>query len=267
MEQLQEYIPAYLDRVQYSFTLVFSMIVTLYVAVFILFKNQLALRRIQLDKPPPAKLIRHDLIWTSINLVFTSITPIVVLILVDQELLIALDKRPTSFWIIGAEFLLFFFLFDAFYYHAHRLLHQKTLYRWIHQYHHRATSPNFFTAFAFHPLEGVFMSMMSSIVAYGLGFHFYSLVSVMLFQYLMNMSVHCGHEYFPKFWYQKWFTAWFMSPTFHDQHHEKFNYNFGAFTTIWDRVFKTVSPTLIADFDLIKQRRKKAISVDLDDAA
>ena len=74
----------------------------------------------------------------------------------------------------------------------------------------------------------------------------------MVFQILMNLSVHSGIEYFPKNWYTKWYTKWFISPTFHDIHHSKFNYNFGGFTTIMDRLFGSIHPDLVLEFEKTK---------------
>jgi len=69
------------------------------------------------------------------------------------------------------------------------------------------------------------------------------------FQPLMSIYVHCGHEFLPRWWYRTPLTGWLMTPLFHDQHHSRVGYNYGGFTTLWDRVFGTVGPGYAADFE------------------
>jgi sterol desaturase/sphingolipid hydroxylase (fatty acid hydroxylase superfamily) len=42
---------------------------------------------------------------------------------------------------------------------------------------------------------------------------------------------------------------------FHDQHHQYFRYNYGGFTTIWDRVFGTVRPRFMEDFATFREEK------------
>jgi sterol desaturase/sphingolipid hydroxylase (fatty acid hydroxylase superfamily) len=45
-----------------------------------------------------------------------------------------------------------------------------------------------------------------------------------------------------------------ITTTFHDQHHKYFNFNFGGYTTIWDRICGTMRVKFEADFDMLKTR-------------
>jgi sterol desaturase/sphingolipid hydroxylase (fatty acid hydroxylase superfamily) len=65
----------------------------------------------------------------------------------------------------------------------------------------------------------------------------------------MSLFVHCGHEFFPRWWYRFPATGWLLTPLFHDQHHSLVGCNYGGFTTIWDRLFGTVSPRYARDFE------------------
>lgn len=254
MDFVQEYLPAYIARLQYSFTMIFTMTIGLYLLVYVLFKKKVFNRRIQWQVDAQREIIRHDIKWTIINVLFVSVIPIAVLFLVNQKIVMPLEDGPVSAWIIVVQFVVFFFLFDAIYYPLHRLLHREPFYSLIHCYHHQANRPTFFTSYAFSPIEGLLMASMSWIAAYGLGFHLYSLIAIQLFQFLMNLSVHSGHEYFPRWWYEKWYSRWFISPIFHDQHHKAYTANYGAFTTIWDRVYKSVYPNLRLEYELLQRR-------------
>ena len=56
---------------------------------------------------------------------------------------------------------------------------------------------------------------------------------------IMGLYVHSGWEFFPRWWHKSWATKWFITATFHDQHHKYFNWNFGGYTTVWDRICGT----------------------------
>jgi len=56
---------------------------------------------------------------------------------------------------------------------------------------------------------------------------------------------HAGVEIYPSGKYGKWFGHWIIGATHHDQHHRKFNYNFGLYFTFWDKWMGTESPESI----------------------
>jgi len=83
---------------------------------------------------------------------------------------------------------------------------------------------------------------------------------------LSSVLVHSGHEIFPRWWYRKGLPSkFYISPMFHDRHHTAYRTNFGAFTTIWDRIFGTVHPNLEADY--MKLHQKIASARDVQAAA
>ena len=71
---------------------------------------------------------------------------------------------------------------------------------------------------------------------------------------IMGFYVHSGYEFLPRWWNKTWATKWFITATFHDQHHKYFRWNFGGYTTIWDRICGTVRTNFESDFEKIKER-------------
>ena len=53
----------------------------------------------------------------------------------------------------------FFFIEDFYFYWIHRLLHHKTLYKYIHKIHHEFAAPFGMTAEYAHPVEVVFLGI------------------------------------------------------------------------------------------------------------
>jgi sterol desaturase/sphingolipid hydroxylase (fatty acid hydroxylase superfamily) len=60
---------------------------------------------------------------------------------------------------------------------------------------------------------------------------------------------HLGVEPFPRAWARWWLARHVGSSTFHAEHHVRQRYNFGFYTLIWDRLFGTLDPRYVADFE------------------
>lgn len=163
-------------------------------------------------------------------------------------------SEPTGGWGVTAELALYFFAFDTWFYWLHRLMHKGQFYTWIHKIHHRSTSPNVATTFSVSPLEslvnGGFIPLFTAVVPV----HAQSLAPMTAIAGAMGIYVHCGYEFMPRWWNKSWVTKWFITATFHDQHHKYFNWNFGGYTTIWDRLCGTIRRKFENDFDQAKVR-------------
>lgn len=167
------------------------------------------------------------------------------------------NKEPARWWVIAFEFTLSFFLFDTYFYWFHRWMHKKPIYEWIHKIHHYSTSPNLLTTLSVNPLEsfinGGFVPLFLTIYTV----HDETLALITPCNIIMGLYVHSGHEFLPHWWNKTWATKWFITTTFHDQHHKYFNYNFGGYTTIWDRICGTMRKKYETDFDQLKARLEK----------
>lgn len=168
--------------------------------------------------------------------------------------IIAFDKAPASWWVVGLEYAAYFFLFDTWFYWLHRLMHVEPLYRWVHKIHHRSVSPNLLTTLSVAPLESIvnggFLPLFTAVFTV----HQSAMVLIGPTSIIMGLYVHSGYEFFPRWWNRNWATKWFITTTFHDQHHRYFNWNFGGYTTIWDWICGTVRPKFVADYEQIKSR-------------
>lgn len=215
-----------------------------FVVVYILFRAWFKRRKIQ-DKRITAHQIGYEVLYSVVTLSVTNLIGISIRLMVDAgyaEVLTRPIDGPTFGLIVG-QFLLYFFLFDFYYYWLHRLMHTKVLF-WVHRYHHHTTNPNPLTAFSFHPIEGLLTGGFVPLMILVFNFHVTAIIAATTFGVISSVLVHCGHEVFPRWWYKRnRISRFWISPMFHDRHHVSFRHNYGAFTTIWDRVFKTVEPT------------------------
>jgi sterol desaturase/sphingolipid hydroxylase (fatty acid hydroxylase superfamily) len=140
---------------------------------------------------------------------------------------------------------------DIYFYLSHRFLHWKPIFRSVHYMHHQSHTPNPFSAFSFHPIEGFIQIGFIPLVVL-----FLPLNSILLFvfiAFLMLMSVygHSGYELRPK--KAKAFQI-FNNSIHHNQHHRFVNYNFGLYLNLWDRLFNTNHPSYDEESELYKKR-------------
>lgn len=173
---------------------------------------------------------------------------------------IVIDDTPVSWWVAALQFAVYFFLFDTWFYWLHRWMHKEPVYTYVHKLHHLSTSPNLLTTISVNPLEsfinGGFVplfTMTATLLAMPVSEQAMFLIGPT--NVIMGLYVHSGYEFFPRWWNRSWATKWFITATFHDQHHKYFNYNFGGYTTIWDRICGTKRKKFEADFEKIADRR------------
>ena len=198
--------------------------------------------------------LRHELLWSTCNVFCaTFVLQTVSSWLVDQGYLYT-DPAPTTWYVVLFEFIVYFFVFDFYFYCVHRVLHTKPLYRWIHLTHHRSVLTNPASYASMNPIEGISEGMIIPIFLACFTVHETSTYFILPFASLMGLYVHCGYEFAPRWWYQSSVSKWFITPMYHDQHHQYFTVNFGAVTTIWDRVFKTKRERFDSDFLAFKDR-------------
>ncbi len=200
-------------------------------------------------------ILRHELLWSACN-VFgaTFVLQLLSSWLVEQGYL-QINPAPAAWYVVALEFALYFFIFDLYFYIVHRTLHTEPLYRWVHKTHHRSVSPNPLTYASMSPLEGIAEGLVIPLFLACFTVHETSTYFILPFASLMGLYVHCGYEFAPRWWYRLPVTKWVITPMYHDQHHQFFTCNYGAYTTIWDRLFGTMRERFEQDFLQLKNRR------------
>ena len=205
------------------------------------------------------RLFRRELCWAVVTLAVTGVVIGGASKWLQHAGLITFHHETASPWVIAAEFALYFFAFDTWFYWLHRLMHKEPFYTWIHKIHHGSISPNPLTTFSESPLEGFVNGGFVPLFLALFTVHAETMAFITPFNVLMGVYVHSGFEFFPRWWNRTWLTKWFITATFHDQHHRYFKGNYGGYTTIWDRICGTVRPTFEADFEKVTTRPLKPV--------
>jgi len=127
---------------------------------------------------------------------------------------------------------------DVAMYVTHRLAHAPWPYRWVHGVHHRYERVRALNLFTLHPVEVLgFGSLWLAVLAC----HGFSLTGMLLYLTLntvFGVVGHIGVEPFPE--RVRGLFAWVGSSTFHAHHHQTPTSNYGFYTSLWDRLFRTL---------------------------
>ncbi|RHZ67469.1 hypothetical protein CDV55_107402 [Aspergillus turcosus] len=137
------------------------------------------------------------------------------------------DEEPFPYYSI-LQFPLFIAFTDFCIYWIHRGLHHPLIYKTLHKPHHKWIMPSPFASHAFHPLDGWSQSVPYHVFPFI--FPLQKLAYVFLFGFinLWTVMIHDG-EYVAN-------SPIINGAACHTMHHLYFNYNYGQFTTLWDRL-------------------------------
>ena len=148
------------------------------------------------------------------------------------------------------------FMHDTYFYWMHRFMHIKALYPYVHKVHHQSINPTPWAAFSFHPLEGFLEAAIVPIITLLIPVHPAALFIFILFSTMLNVLGHLGFEIYPKgFTKSKWMW-WNNTSTHHNMHHHYFDYNYGLYFNIWDRLMGTNHPQYHETFEEMASRNK-----------
>lgn len=137
------------------------------------------------------------------------------------------DEEPFPYYSI-LQFPLFIAFTDLCIYWIHRGLHHPLVYKQLHKPHHKWIMPSPFASHAFHPVDGWSQSLPYHIFPFI--FPLQKMAYVFLFGFInfWTVMIHDG-EYVAN-------SPVINGAACHTMHHLYFNYNYGQFTTLWDRL-------------------------------
>ncbi|KAE8667635.1 Sphinganine C(4)-monooxygenase 1 [Hibiscus syriacus] len=155
----------------------------------------------------------------------------------------ASPQQPSSFIILGRQFVTAMLVMDTWQYFLHRYFHEnKFLYQHLHSRHHRLIVPYAFGALYNHPLEGLLLDTVGGALSFMLsGMSPRTSIFFFSFATIKTVDDHCGlmlpgnpfHIFFRN------------NSAYHDVHHQLYGskYNFSQpFFVMWDRIMGTYMP-------------------------
>ncbi|KAI1117120.1 hypothetical protein F5Y14DRAFT_404883 [Nemania sp. NC0429] len=131
-------------------------------------------------------------------------------------------------WYEFLQFPCFLIFTDALIYLIHRGLHHPLIYKHLHKPHHKWIMPTPFASHAFHPIDGFSQSFPYHLYPILFPLNKYASVALFVFVNFWTIMIHDG-EYVAD-------SPVINGAACHTMHHLYFNYNYGQYTTLWDRI-------------------------------
>lgn len=153
-------------------------------------------------------------------------------------------------WYLGVSYGVVLILQDTYFYFTHKLFHHPSLFRWVHQGHHRSRTPTPWTSFAFDPLEAIVQSLFLVGIVLVVPLHFITLIAVLITMTVWAVLNHLGIDRLPLSFPHHWLGKWFIGPAHHSIHHLKYTVHYGLYFTFWDKLLGTQDPNYEKNFSI-----------------
>ena len=234
----------------FTFTLIFFIIITgryfliaglFYFIFYVWFPKKWTERKIN-KKEYKAGQLKKEIKWSMITALLFSVTGTITVILWQKGYTkVYTETDLYGWWYLPVSLIIFMLLHETYYYWLHRWMHQPAIFKRVHKVHHDSNIASPFTAFSFHPVEGLLQAISLPIMLMVLPMHYYVIIiqlTIMTFSSVIN---HLDIEIYPKGSHNFW-GKWVIGATHHSLHHKQFKYNYGLYFTFWDKIKKTESP-------------------------
>ncbi|PJZ76945.1 sterol desaturase family protein [Leptospira neocaledonica] len=140
------------------------------------------------------------------------------------------------------DILILLLVMDMGMYALHRIAHIRFIYRFAHRTHHRYDKPRPLTLFVLNPIEALGFGALWLLVICIYDFSWVGMSIYLGLNVVFGAIGHLGVEPLSERWLRSNLFNTLTTNTFHAIHHQNEDYNFGFYTSIWDRMFGTLYP-------------------------
>lgn len=180
---------------------------------------------------------RKDILFCLVTVFINTIITLIGYILWKQNFITLQFDLSLS---IITDLLILFLAMDFLMYIFHLLIHRTFLYKQIHLLHHEAIDPKPIDLFVLHPLETIGFGMLWLILILVCPFNIYAIIIYLSLNVLFGVVGYLGFEPFSMNFLKNTPIIRFLGTSnFHHTHHREPDCNFGFYTNIWDKLFRT----------------------------
>jgi sterol desaturase/sphingolipid hydroxylase (fatty acid hydroxylase superfamily) len=132
-----------------------------------------------------------------------------------------------------------FIIYDFYFYLIHIIIHHKNLFNLIHVVHHKSKYLSPLSSLSMHPIEAILNHGALVMLFFLLPIHtshVYIWVSITI---AYTTYLHLGVEIYSERFLSTRVGKLIYTATEHAKHHSFFKGNYGFYTLIWDKIFKT----------------------------
>jgi len=154
---------------------------------------------------------------------------------------------------VVADVLVLLFTMDLLMYGLHRIAHTPVLYPLLHRFHHRYQRLRPLTLFALNPFENLafgalWLVVISIYPSSWVGMSVYLTLNV-----AFGAIGHLGVEPVSSRWADRPVLRYIAGSSFHAQHHQDADHNYGFYTLVWDRLFGTLQPDYAQNYGRVPE--------------
>lgn len=206
---------------------------------------------------PKSTTVRTELLFSMITiLIFALAFYGIVFSPLRAYTLIYTDFHEYSVIYFVLSFVLVILIHDTYFYWIHRLMHWRTIFKYVHHIHHRSHNPTPLAAFSFHPIEAVLEIGFLPIIVFILPIHNLVLLLFGIYMILHNVVGHLGFELFPERFGNSRLFRWINTSTHHNMHHHYGVGNYGLYFNLWDRLAGTNHGHYEEEFKQVTRRSR-----------
>jgi lathosterol oxidase len=195
------------------------------------------------ERPHKPGQYRREVMWSTITAALFAVAGSGMLLLWQKGYTkVYPDINEYPLWWAAASLAIAMLLHETYYYWLHRWMHRPKVFRLLHKVHHDSNITSPWTAFSFHPLEGVLQALFLPLLLLFLPMHLYVVLTQLTIMTFSSVINHLDIEVYPKGFARNFFGRWLIGATHHSLHHRQFRYNYGLYFTFWDKWKGTESP-------------------------
>ncbi len=213
-----------------------------YILFYLWFPKKWVHRKINL-KTYKQNQFKKEVKWSMITALLFALAGAVLLVLWQKGITkVYTTVTDYALWWLPVSLLIAMLLHETYYYWLHRWMHHPAIFKIVHKVHHESNITSPWTAFSFHPLEGLLQALFLPVLLLIFPMHLYVILlqlTIMTFSSVIN---HLDIEIYPKGFYKHTVGKWLIGATHHSLHHKQFKYNYGLYFTFWDKWKRTESP-------------------------
>ncbi|RYZ22213.1 MAG: sterol desaturase family protein [Chitinophagaceae bacterium] len=195
------------------------------------------------ERPHKPGQYRREVTWSTITAALFAVAGSAMLVLWQKGYTkVYLDVHDYPLWWLPLSLTIALLLHETYYYWLHRWMHRPKVFRLLHKVHHDSNITSPWTAFSFHPLEGVLQALFLPALLLFLPMHLYVVLTQLTIMTFSSVINHLDIEVYPKGAIGRLFGRFLIGATHHSLHHKQFRYNYGLYFTFWDKWKHTESP-------------------------
>jgi len=186
---------------------------------------------------------KKEFFWSCITSVLFALAGSILYLLWQNgytKIYVELNAYPL--WWLPVSLIIAMLLHETYYYWLHRWMHLPRIFPVFHKIHHNSHITSPWTAFSFHPLEGILQAVFLPLLLMVFPMHPYVILTLLTIMTFSSVINHLDIEIYPANFNRHFLGKWLIGATHHSLHHKQFKYNYGLYFTFWDIWKKTESP-------------------------